>query len=376
MPALLLGTGALCLLVAAVIFLAVAWSWLGVGGRTAVLVTLTGLGLAAGAVAAPPPPGGGRGVARDRGARAGDPRRAGCRRTPAGSATPAPRPWCRWWASRWPAPRRGSSRSSGGSSRRSRPGCSAWCCCSVGCRTSPGPRSRPAWPASSGSARSRCSDGGAVCPSSRARRAPPPAGWWVVTAALAAQELAELGRPTFAGVWVDGPGWALAACAVLLGAVALVPRLDRAAADLVLAAAGSLLTGLVALPVADEGATAVGVVSLAAGVVWLGALALLARTRPAVALVPAVLSLVPAVLLLVALLGQAAVRTLAAGSDLRLDGGAPLAHPALVAGDPAGAPRLPSARSSATAACCPRPPWCWPSAPSPPRRSRRCRCGS
>ncbi|MEJ7831405.1 MAG: zinc ribbon domain-containing protein [Nocardioides sp.] len=40
-PKILLGLGALCLLVAAVIFLAVAWSWLGVGGRTTVLVTLT-----------------------------------------------------------------------------------------------------------------------------------------------------------------------------------------------------------------------------------------------------------------------------------------------------------------------------------------------
>lgn len=40
-PTLLLGLGALCLLVAAVTFLAVAWSWLGVGGRTAVLVALT-----------------------------------------------------------------------------------------------------------------------------------------------------------------------------------------------------------------------------------------------------------------------------------------------------------------------------------------------
>ncbi len=43
-PKILLGLGALCLLVAAVIFLAVAWSWLGVGGRTAVLVGLTLLG--------------------------------------------------------------------------------------------------------------------------------------------------------------------------------------------------------------------------------------------------------------------------------------------------------------------------------------------
>lgn len=40
-PKLLLGLGALCLLVAAVIFLALTWSWLGVGGRTAVLAGLT-----------------------------------------------------------------------------------------------------------------------------------------------------------------------------------------------------------------------------------------------------------------------------------------------------------------------------------------------
>lgn len=48
-PAVLLSLGALCLLVAAVAFLAVAWTWLGVGGRTTVLValTVTSAGLAA-----------------------------------------------------------------------------------------------------------------------------------------------------------------------------------------------------------------------------------------------------------------------------------------------------------------------------------------
>ena len=40
-PRILLTLGALCLLVAAVIFLAVAWSWLGIAGRTTVLVALT-----------------------------------------------------------------------------------------------------------------------------------------------------------------------------------------------------------------------------------------------------------------------------------------------------------------------------------------------
>lgn len=47
-PRILLGLGALCLLVAAIVFLAVSWSHLGVGGRTAVLVGFT---LASGAAA-------------------------------------------------------------------------------------------------------------------------------------------------------------------------------------------------------------------------------------------------------------------------------------------------------------------------------------
>ncbi|TYL46087.1 hypothetical protein FXB39_15395 [Nocardioides sp. BGMRC 2183] len=47
-PKVLLGLGAFCLLVAAVIFLAVSWSTLGVGGRTAVLAALTlGFGIGA-----------------------------------------------------------------------------------------------------------------------------------------------------------------------------------------------------------------------------------------------------------------------------------------------------------------------------------------
>ncbi|HEX4470810.1 MAG TPA: hypothetical protein VH085_02480 [Nocardioides sp.] len=44
-PKILLSLGALCLLVAAVAFLAVAWGWLGVGGRTGVLVGLTAAAL-------------------------------------------------------------------------------------------------------------------------------------------------------------------------------------------------------------------------------------------------------------------------------------------------------------------------------------------
>ncbi len=48
-PKILLGLGALCLLVASMIFLAVAWAWLGVGGRTLILLTLTGLSAGAAA---------------------------------------------------------------------------------------------------------------------------------------------------------------------------------------------------------------------------------------------------------------------------------------------------------------------------------------
>jgi len=42
-PKILLGLGATCLLVAALVFLAVAWSSMGMGGRTAVLLTLTAM---------------------------------------------------------------------------------------------------------------------------------------------------------------------------------------------------------------------------------------------------------------------------------------------------------------------------------------------
>ena len=45
-PQILLTLGALCLLVAAVTFLAVAWTWLGIGGRTVVLLVLTVAALA------------------------------------------------------------------------------------------------------------------------------------------------------------------------------------------------------------------------------------------------------------------------------------------------------------------------------------------
>ncbi len=49
-PTILLTLGALCLLVAAITFLVVAWSWMGVGGRTGVLVGLTGVSAGAGVV--------------------------------------------------------------------------------------------------------------------------------------------------------------------------------------------------------------------------------------------------------------------------------------------------------------------------------------
>ncbi len=51
-PRILLTLGALCLLVAAVTFLAVAWSWLGVGGRTVVLLVLTAAALGGAGAAA------------------------------------------------------------------------------------------------------------------------------------------------------------------------------------------------------------------------------------------------------------------------------------------------------------------------------------
>ncbi len=328
-PAILLGTGALCLLVASVIFLAVAWSWLGVGGRTAVLVTLTGAGLAVSpwlhrrslVVAAESLVTVALGlVALDvLGAE-----NAGWLGTPepavllvlVGLALTAASAGVLALERRLVAPQ-------------------------LAVVLGPvlvllGVQELTAAPLATGLA--GIAAFGAVAHAARHLRllvvagssAAVAAACWLGVVALGLGELGEVARPTFATIWVDGPGWALATCAVVLAAVALVPRVEQVVGDLALAAAASAITGLLALPVADEGATAVGAASLAAGLLWMGVLVPLARTRPVVGLVPAALSLVPAVLLLVVLLGEAGLRTLTAGADLRLDGADPTAHPALV----------------------------------------------
>ena len=328
-PAILLGVGALCLLVAAVIFLAVAWSWLGVGGRTAVLVTLTGLGLAAspwlyrrGLVVAAESL-----VTVTLGLVTLDvfgAENAGWLGAPdpavllvlVGLALAAASTLVLALERRLVAPQLA--------------GVLGLVLVLLGVQE------LIAAPLATGVA--GIAAFGAVAVLARHLRILVAAGsavvaaaaCWMGVAALGLHELGEVARPTFATVWLDGPGWALAVCAVLLGAVALVPRLDQVVGDLALAAAASTVTALLALPVADEGATAVGVASLAAGLVWLAVLVPLARARPVVGLVPAALSLAPAALLLVVLLGEAALRTLTAGSDLRLADAEPIAHPGLV----------------------------------------------
>ncbi len=328
-PAILLGVGALCLLVAAVIFLAVAWSWLGVGGRTAVLVSLTGIGLglapwlsrrglpvaaealvsvALGLVALDV-------VGADNAGWLGD-------RSPAGLVTLVGL---------------ALAAAAGGVLVAARRLVAPQLLGVLGLVVAlAGIQELTEAPLATGLAGVALLGGLAVL-AARTRllvvagaAGTAAACGWVAVACLAAAELAELGRPTAIAVWIDGPGWALAACAVLLAGVALAPRLDQVIGDLALAAAGAMLTGLLALPVADEGATAIGVASLVAGLCWLAVLVPLAHTRPLVGGMPAALSLVPAALLLLTLLGEAAVRTLTPGADLRLADAEPIAHPGLV----------------------------------------------
>ncbi len=328
-PAILLATGALCLLVAAVIFLAVAWSWLGVGGRTAVLLTLTGLGLGVSPwlrgrdlVVAPESL-----VTVTLGLVVLDvfgAENAGWLGRPAatelvvlvGLALTAASGLVLGLERRLVAPQLagvlGLVLVVGGLADLTDAPLATGLAGVVGLGAVTVLTWRLALPVAAWGAGTA-----AVC-------------GWLGVAAVAAEELSLVERPTFHTVWVAGPGWALATCAALLAAVALAPRLDRILGDLALATAGSMLTGLLALPVTDEGATAFGVVSLAVGVGWLGVLVPLARTRPVIAVLPAALSLFPAVLLLLALLGEAALRALTPGADLRLDDAATTAHPSLV----------------------------------------------
>ncbi|UUW87184.1 SCO7613 C-terminal domain-containing membrane protein [Pimelobacter simplex] len=98
--------------------------------------------------------------------------------------------------------------------------------------------------------------------------------------------LLALDEPTLRELWIEGTGWSLLVTAGLL----LVPGLVARHHETLLAGASGaalVVTGIVTLPWADDGARTVGLIALAATTVWVLALALLPRSFRVVAIAPA-----------------------------------------------------------------------------------------
>ncbi len=327
-PAILLGLGALCLLVAAVAFLAVAWSWLGVGGRTAVLVGLTAAAGATGltlrrrdlrltaeallAVAL------GLLVLDVLGAAdagwLGDPGAAalavvvGVVLTTAGIAAVAIE------------------------RRLVVPQLAAVTGAFVAQAALPSVAGRPLLIAGAAvvllagvarAGRSLRLDTTAVAAGVAAGLA-----WLdlVVTALVGVARLAADGLSA-AELWASADGPALAVAAGLL-TLPLAGWPHHVVGRASLAAAGAAATGVAVLPVLDDGVTPVAVASLVAAATWTTIAHMLPRPWTTVSLLPATVSLAPALLVALALAGQAAET--ATGPGPVIEPGTLLAAPALV----------------------------------------------
>ena len=317
-PAILLGLGALCLLVAAVIFLAVAWSWLGVGGRTAVLVGLT---VASGAL--------GAGLAR-RGLRvagealstvalgllaldvlgAGD---AGWLGDLTGTRTPLAVGLVVLAASvAWAGaqPRLVAPQLVAGIAFLT-----AWGA-ALDLSSASFPVEALSVVAAAGLAAWGLARGAGALP-------------WIglVTGGLAWLVLATdglasaLGRPSFGGLWAaDGTAWALLAAAALL-LLPLTMLRQHLVRVVSLASAISVVVGVVALPVVDEGLTSVTVVALVVALLGAAVATAVPRRWAALPLLPAVAAAVPAVTTALGLLAQSVTGVLEVGDPFTATAG-------------------------------------------------------
>ncbi|QDH10812.1 hypothetical protein FE634_21645 [Nocardioides dongxiaopingii] len=334
-PAILLGLGALCLLVAAVAFLAVAWSWLGVGGRTAVLVGLTaatGVGgvllrrrdlrVAAEAIVT---------VALGLllldvlGARGagwlGDP-------TGAGLACALGAALAVGGGVLWAVERRLAVPS---------PALVAGLFVVQAALPSLEPLEGAALPVAGlavlgftalAALGQRAGRTALVVSSAVAAVA----AWCDLlgTALVGVLTTADrAGALTVAGLWGSADGVALAAAALLLLAPLAVRR-PRHAVVGCLAAAGTALTAVAVLPVLDDGVTRVAVASLVAGALWAAAAHAAPLRLRIAAVVPGALSLVPSLAIALGLVLQALDAATAPDDDLRLDPSGLLASPWLV----------------------------------------------
>ncbi len=310
-PVILLGLGALCLLVAAVTFLVVAWSWLGVGGRTTILVALTlatgglgvwlsrkGLRIAAesltvvsfGLLALDV-------VGADNANWLGDLSNAGL--TIAVGATLA------GVALALALTTRGTL---------------------VGPQVIAG---IGLWAVAAGTdattthtnlvATAAVVAFGALALLGRARalRVLPwvglvgAAGWWLILAGSGLAEAAD--HASLRGLWIDGHAWPLVTATILLLAPAVVLRSRPWVARACGAGAAVLATVVAFVPAGDESATTMTVAALVAVVVWAIVLLTAPRSWAAVPTAPLLLSLVPTAAVAVGLAAQAAAAVLDTG---------------------------------------------------------------
>ncbi|WP_139978242.1 SCO7613 C-terminal domain-containing membrane protein [Nocardioides litoris] len=330
-PAVLLGVGALCLLVASVIFLAVAWSWLGLGGRTAVLVGLTGVAGAASVVLA------GRGLRVAAEALAavalgllvldvvGAVRAGWVTTGPAGSTVLTGLVLA--------AAGGGLALVAAGGRRLAVPQVVGVGGLATAALALPSVAGHPlvvptvavvALVALAAAAR-RVGD---LLPTvvTAALGAAVTWGQLVVVGLVGLVEVDELGVAALAG----SPSYVgLLGAAVLLLAPVVVVRAE-VVRQLAVAAAGSAATLLLALPALDEGPTTVAATSVVAAALWTAAALVVPRRRVAAALVPGVLAALPGLAVAAALAGQALAAALDPTTGLRAAPADAVAGPWLV----------------------------------------------
>ncbi|WP_284534832.1 SCO7613 C-terminal domain-containing membrane protein [Nocardioides sp. T2.26MG-1] len=331
-PKILLGLGALCLLVAAVIFLAVAWSWLGIGGRTAVLVALTlvggGLGVWLGRrglrVAAEALTTVGLGllaldvVGADNAGWLGSLDGAGLTCAVGGTVLVVALALAQVTRLGAPQVLAALALSVLGAGAMSASGHVTTVIVAVVL----------GYLVLAAAARLGSLRLGTVL-------AAVGAGWWWVTLVAVGLDDAA-GHPSLHGLWAEGYGAGLLAASLLLLVPVPAVRRDADTTRVLVAGAASLLTLTASLPAVDEGATVLGTVALVALVGWtVVSLALPQAWRP-VARVPMLLAALPVLAVTAGLVVQATGNVLGEddpftrGAGLRLGEPDTLAAPALL----------------------------------------------
>lgn len=152
---------------------------------------------------------------------------------------------------------------------------------------------------------------------------------WLDLTATALAGLDGLDALTLGDVWSSSSGVALLGAALLLLAP-LAVRQDEVLVQLCTVASATMTTGLVLLPVVDDGADRVGLASLVAAGLWTAVAAVVSRVRLAVPLVPAAVSLLPALGICAVLAVQAVESALTPTASLRLSATDAIASPALL----------------------------------------------